>query len=118
MALMKYRFYRRDSPRGTTQASVSVGPKFPTGKTNLADPNGSLLRASLQPGSGSTDLFVAANWTYTGLFNVKRHYALPVASTDIKQRFGGIEGLPTTLLYDRQGILRKNVIGFEYTDNL
>jgi len=26
----------------------------------------------LQPGSGSMDLFVAANWTYTGLFNVRR----------------------------------------------
>jgi hypothetical protein len=23
--------------------------------------------------------------------------------------------LPTTMLYDRQGILRKKVIGFEYT---
>ena len=31
-----------------------------------------LLPASLQPGSGSTDLFLAANWTYTGLFNLKR----------------------------------------------
>src|SRR3989442_13097121 len=28
--------------------------------------------ASLQPGSGSTDLFLAGNWIYTGLFNVKR----------------------------------------------
>jgi hypothetical protein len=26
----------------------------------------------LQPGSGSTDLFLAANWTYTGLFNLRR----------------------------------------------
>jgi hypothetical protein len=26
----------------------------------------------VQPGSGSTDLFLAANWTYTGLFNIKR----------------------------------------------
>jgi hypothetical protein len=24
--------------------------------------------------------------------------------------------LPTTMLYDRKGILRKKVIGFEYTD--
>jgi len=72
MALVKYRFYRRDSARGTTQASASFGPKFPTGKTDLAAPNGSLLPASLQPGSGSTDFFAAANWTYTGLFNLKR----------------------------------------------
>jgi len=72
MVLVKYRFYRRDSPRGTTQASVTFGPKIPTGLTHLTGANGSLLPAGLQPGSGSTDLFVAANWTYTGLFNAKR----------------------------------------------
>jgi peroxiredoxin len=44
------------------------------------------------------------------------HYPLAVASDDLKQKFGGIEGLPTTMLYDRQGILRKKVIGFEYTE--
>jgi hypothetical protein len=72
MVLVKYRFYRRDSQRGTTQASVTFGPKIPTGRTNLTDGNGSLLPASLQPGFGSTDFFLAANWTYTGLFNLKR----------------------------------------------
>ncbi len=40
----------------------------------------------------------------------------PVASGEAKNKFGGIEGLPTTMLYDRQGILRKKIIGFEYTD--
>ncbi|PYU58411.1 MAG: hypothetical protein DMG55_16975 [Acidobacteria bacterium] len=43
-------------------------------------------------------------------------YPLAVAADDLKQKFGGIEGLPTTILYDRQGILRKKVIGFEYTN--
>ena len=43
-------------------------------------------------------------------------YPLAVAADDLKQQFGGIEGLPTTMLYDRQGILRKKVVGFEYTD--
>lgn len=43
-------------------------------------------------------------------------YPLAVAAGDLKQKFGGIEGLPTTMLYDRQGVLRKKVIGFEYTD--
>ena len=70
--LVKYRFYRRDSERGTTQASFTFGPKLPTGSTSLATANGALLPASLQPGSGSTDFFVAANWTYTGLFNIRR----------------------------------------------
>lgn len=44
------------------------------------------------------------------------HYPLAVATEDLKAEFGGIQGLPTTMLYDRQGILRKKVIGFEYTD--
>jgi hypothetical protein len=38
----------------------------------VADGNGIRLPSSLQPGSGSTDLFLGANWTYTGLFNIKR----------------------------------------------
>lgn len=70
--LVKYRFYRRDSERGTTQASVTFGPKLPTGSTSLSATNGLLLPAGLQPGSGSTDFFLAGNWTYTGLFNLKR----------------------------------------------
>jgi len=67
MRLIKYRFYRKDSPRGTTQAFVTFGPKTSTGATHLTDGNGSLLPVSLQLGSGSTDL--QANWTYTGMFN-------------------------------------------------
>ena len=44
------------------------------------------------------------------------HYPLAVANYDLKNKFGGIEGLPTTLLYDRHGMLRQKVVGFEYTD--
>jgi thiol-disulfide isomerase/thioredoxin len=53
-----------------------------------------------------------------GLFakRIGVRYPLAVAADDLKQKFGGIEGIPTTMLYDRQGILRKKVIGFEYTD--
>jgi hypothetical protein len=72
LVLVKYRFYRRDSQRGTTQVSVTFGPKIPTGRTNLSDGNGSVLPASLQAGSGSTDFFLGVNWTYTGLFNLRR----------------------------------------------
>ena len=43
-------------------------------------------------------------------------YPLAIATDGLKSKFGGIEGLPTTLLYDRQGILRQKIIGFEYTD--
>ena len=43
-------------------------------------------------------------------------YPLAIASDQLKQKLGGIEGLPTTMLYDREGILRKKIIGFEYTD--
>jgi thiol-disulfide isomerase/thioredoxin len=45
-------------------------------------------------------------------------YPLAVAADDLKQKFGGVEGLPTTLLYDRQGILRQKVIGFEYAETI
>jgi thiol-disulfide isomerase/thioredoxin len=45
-------------------------------------------------------------------------YPLAVATEDLKQKFGGIEGLPTTMLYDRKGILRWKIVGFEYTDNV
>ena len=72
MLLVKYRFYRHDSPRGTTQASFSAGPKLPTGRTDLEDSAGKILPVSLQPGSGSTDLALGFNWTYTGLFGIKR----------------------------------------------
>jgi thiol-disulfide isomerase/thioredoxin len=43
------------------------------------------------------------------------HYPLAVAPDELKRKFGGIEGLPTTMLYDREGALRKKVVGFEYT---
>lgn len=43
-------------------------------------------------------------------------YPLAVAAADLKQKFGGIEGLPTTMLYDRQGVLQRKIIGFEYTE--
>jgi hypothetical protein len=72
LVLLKYRFYRHDSERGTTQASITAGPKFPTGRTGLQDQAGNRLPASLQPGSGSTDVFLGVNWTYTGLFNLRR----------------------------------------------
>jgi thiol-disulfide isomerase/thioredoxin len=43
-------------------------------------------------------------------------YPLAVGADDLKERFGGIEGIPTTMLYDRHGVLRYKVIGFEYRD--
>lgn len=72
MVLLKYRFLRKDSSRGTNQASFTIGPKFSTGKTSLADDSGNLLPAAMQPGSGSTDFFWSLNWTYTGLFQIRR----------------------------------------------
>ena len=45
-------------------------------------------------------------------------YPLAVATDDLKQKFGGIEGLPTTMVYDRNGVLRTKIIGFEYTSNV
>jgi hypothetical protein len=44
------------------------------------------------------------------------HYPLVVATDALLQKFGGLQGLPTTMLYDRKGVLREKVVGFEYTD--
>src|ERR1700730_1240335 len=44
------------------------------------------------------------------------HYPLAAAPEELKRKFGGIEGLPTTMIYDREGILRKKVVGFEYPE--
>jgi thiol-disulfide isomerase/thioredoxin len=46
------------------------------------------------------------------------HYPLAVGSPAIVEKFGGLQGLPTTFIYDRQGILRRKIIGFEYTANV
>lgn len=78
--LMKYRFFRRDSERGTTQVSFTAGPKLPTGQTSLRESSGTLLPIPLQPGSGSTDIFFEMDGTYTGLFNLKRLVADESAS--------------------------------------
>lgn len=42
------------------------------------------------------------------------HYPLAVANPAIVEKFGGLQGLPTTFIYDRHGILRQKIIGFEY----
>jgi thiol-disulfide isomerase/thioredoxin len=44
------------------------------------------------------------------------HYPLIVANDGLLQKFGGLEGLPTTMIYDRGGTLREKIIGFEYTN--
>lgn len=72
MILVKYRFLRKDSQRGTKQASVTFGPKIPLGRTDVTGLTGNLLPATLQPGSGSTDFFIGGYLTYTGLFNIRR----------------------------------------------
>ncbi len=72
LLLLKYRFLRLDSERGTSQASITLGPSLPTGRTNLREGTGTLLPARLQPGSGSTDFLVNFSGTYTGLFNVEK----------------------------------------------
>jgi hypothetical protein len=55
----------------------------------------------------------------TGIYALYAEYDLIyVGQADVKKEFGGIEGLPTTMLYDRHGVLRTKVVGFEYTDNI
>lgn len=95
LVLLKYRFLRLDSERGTTQASITVGPKLPTGRTDLRDASGALLPAGLQPGSGSTDLFLNFSGTYTGLFNVEKLVADTTVTSWLRT-----EGIERTRLGD------------------
>jgi hypothetical protein len=37
------------------------------------------------------------------------HYPLVVATDALLEKFGGLQGLPTTMLYDRQGVLHKKL---------
>jgi hypothetical protein len=69
---VKYRFLRRDSGRGSTQAAVTFGPRLPTGRRNLRDSWGVSLPTGLQPGTGSTGFLFGLNGTYTGLFHVEK----------------------------------------------
>ena len=43
-------------------------------------------------------------------------YPLVSAAPELIAEFGQLKGLPTTLIYDRQGTLRKKVIGFDYVE--
>ena len=43
------------------------------------------------------------------------HYSIALGTEEIRNKFGGLQGLPTTYIFDRQGALRFKVIGFEYT---
>jgi len=69
--LLKRRFLRRDSERGTTQAAFTIGPKLPTGRSNGRTTGGG-LPMGLEVGSGSTDVVLGLGATYTGLFHIKR----------------------------------------------
>lgn len=43
-------------------------------------------------------------------------YSLIQDSPELQKQFGGIQGVPTTYLFDRDGVLRYKVVGFEYTE--
>ncbi len=45
-------------------------------------------------------------------------YPLAIGGPAIAAKFGELQGLPTTFIYDRRGILRQKIIGFEYTANV
>src|SRR5262245_29632225 len=69
---LKYRFLRVDSDRGTTQASLSAGP-----------------RVSSRVTDSPADLYLNASFTYTGLLDVKKLVA--DVSTDVFLRSDEID---------------------------
>ncbi len=59
LALGKWRFFRRDRPRRTSQIAFIGGVEFPTGRTDEVDSQGDRLPPGLQLGSGSSDFLLA-----------------------------------------------------------
>jgi hypothetical protein len=43
-------------------------------------------------------------------------YPLAIATPSTTGAFGVSQGLPTTFIFDRSGVLRQKIIGVEYTD--
>jgi len=120
MVLVKYRFYRRDSPRGTTQTSITVGPKIPTGRTKpgreldlhrafqrevacsgrgfpFPDPiTGNTGNPARQPRG-----FVVVGFKSNAVRDIEDpahfarkiglHYPLAIAPDDLNQKIGGIQ---------------------------
>jgi peroxiredoxin len=43
-------------------------------------------------------------------------YRLLLSQSEVEKSWGGILGIPTTFLVDRDGVVRKRVIGFEYKE--
>ena len=44
------------------------------------------------------------------------HYILLISTPEVERQFGGILGIPTTFLVDRNGVIRKKVIGFDHKE--
>jgi len=44
------------------------------------------------------------------------HYLLLMSTPEVERQFGGILGIPTTFLVDRNRVIRKKVIGFEHKE--
>jgi len=91
-------------------------PTVQKGNAGLSEPLGSLWSRGFAVIGFKFDTMMDMEDPVTFAKKIGVRYPLAVAADDLKQKFGGIEGLPTTLLYDRHGILRKKVIGFEYTE--
>jgi len=48
------------------------------------------------------------------IYEIRTYQIAPGSLAEVEKRFG-ILGIPTTILLDRNGIIRKRVVGFEYT---
>ena len=45
-------------------------------------------------------------------------YTLLLSESEVVKRWGGLQGLPTTCLVDRDGVVRKKIVGFEYPEEI
>jgi len=73
MLLVKYSLLN-PSPLSRTQLAIGGGVKSPIGRSRIANGNGTLIAATLQPGTGAWDGII---WT-SALHNLDRHLGLNV----------------------------------------
>jgi hypothetical protein len=103
--LGRYNFFKRHQLDSTALISGLFGVKFATGATDKKNNDGELMDAHIQPGTGSTDLFLGLNLSYAlGRFTLAANPLYVIAgqgeALDQEHQFGN------TFSWDVTGIYR------------
>lgn len=81
---LKWRFVQR----GTTSSALIAGVEAPTGRTNVKTPDGEVMDADHQPGSGSWDaligLALSHGWKRSSVHGSAMHFACGRGTQDVR----------------------------------